>query len=128
VRLNWYRGFYRVWMVSSLLWIALWGALAIGVTYQQQQFNNRVAAARASDPEAANHGGLLLNWRGEVCKGDWFDRNAPDCTLDPAGPHPTTDLLGFWIGIFAVPAAFYAMLRAAAWIFRGFGRNSVNAA
>jgi hypothetical protein len=45
--MNWKRGFYRVWLAFRVLWVLLWGALAVGVTYQQEQFEKQAAAARA---------------------------------------------------------------------------------
>ena len=120
-RINWYRGFYRTWVVLSLLWVVLAGATAIYITYDQVSFEKRVAASRASDSEAWMRGDLLLTARGDVCT---FDRNSWEvCSVDRTGRFSAAGVGLAWLSLFAIPAAFYGMLRGATWILRGFGRQ-----
>jgi hypothetical protein len=62
VRLNWFRGFYRLWLAISLLWVAAVGGATVYVTCEQDAFDRKIAAARAADPDAEKHGGLLFDY------------------------------------------------------------------
>jgi hypothetical protein len=107
-------------MALSLLWVALMGAATIYATNEQAEFEKRVAAARASDPEAEKHGGLLLTRHGDICINP---ESWATCSVNPVGPHSPDELGYYWFAIIAVPAVFYCILQAAAWILRGFRRT-----
>jgi hypothetical protein len=124
VRLNWYRGFYRLWLVLTVLWVVGVSATVLTMDSEQKVFERRVAAARALYPEAAKHGGLLLTPKGDPCSFPKDPEFWETCGLNPRGPHDPNDLNALWITLFAVPAAFYGLLRTLAWILGGFGRTA----
>jgi hypothetical protein len=124
VRLNWFRGFYRLWLALSLLWVVLAGTCAVYVTWEQEAFERRIAVARASDPEAAQHGGLLLTPRGAICTANAELYSWERCAVDPLPLHPPEQIGAWWLVTFGVPALFYGLLRTLAWILGGFGRTA----
>jgi hypothetical protein len=43
--MNWFRGFFRLWAAMSLLWMVLWGGVAVNVYWEYDSFQRRMAAA-----------------------------------------------------------------------------------
>jgi hypothetical protein len=125
--MNWYRGFYRLWLALSLLWVVAAGGTAAYITWEEYAFERRVAAARAK--VQAEHPGpenvALLGPNGDFCQ---EPTPPPDygtqCSADPTPPHREAEIVGWWAAVFAVPALFYGLLRTLAWILGGFGRTA----
>jgi hypothetical protein len=77
MRLNWYRGFYGIWLLCSVVWMMGMVAWSISATNAQRDFEKRVAASHAANPS------LLLDWNGDVCE---VQSKLFLCQVDPPGP------------------------------------------
>ena len=124
--MNWYRGFYRLWLALSVLWVLLAGAVAVGVTSQQVAFEKRVTAELRAEGLPPCESGAPdcapweRDWRGREPHVGQTVRGKADLH----GPYSRTDLAGYWSAVFLVPALFYGLLRGATWVLRGFGSGA----
>jgi len=118
-RVNWHRGFFRLWLVGSVLWVS---AAGFGI-YQEYSRHQQWGIAH-TDWEQRH-----AAWKKTPPTFHHFQTSAdPDAAqvvqslpLEPKEPiEPYCDS-SLYYAFFLVPAGSYAILRTLAWILGGFG-------
>jgi hypothetical protein len=117
--MNWYRGFFRVWLLLSILWI---GGLTCVIGYQAKVRydwqQKRAAELKAEGLPPCKSGALDCDpW-----ERDWKGRELPIGTIvreKRQSEAPAIDA-ALWYALALPPAIGYAALRALTWTMRGF--------
>lgn len=102
--MTWYRGFFRLWLACTVLWIAGLGTWASYMTSENAAFNAREKGTQAAPALGRNLSPDL----------DFI----PDPPADP--PHRPADIEAVWFLCGGVPLGSLMLLRTLAWIVKGF--------
>jgi hypothetical protein len=109
--MNWYRGFYRLWLAFSVVWIG-WQVAHGHRQYAEWKITN---PTMVHDPRS-NPSSVEYDPRNLRVVESWAPK--PEEAWEPG----SADRICY--AIFCVPAVFYAILRVPAWILRGFRRQA----
>jgi hypothetical protein len=122
---NWYRGFFRLWLAASVLYV-IFGAVEIRADYSSHQTMHLIWQIQ-HDNWIRDHDDWKRKyneWRDEAIQydnnGAKFEAQMPEPPDEPVGPPPPH--IGEELGaLLAVPAGVYVILRTLNWILHGFG-------